>query len=153
MERNDSSFMPATPITTEREIPKSQLPFMKSLSVFIHALVAVPCLGVGAMIAYLECHDAGQHPHAEELELSVANLLGAGESLSPQTREYLKGRVYLLISHGIRKEWTSNGEDFGKLDFGKLDRTVLGKIRISNGGESDDALYQATLQKLRKSSE
>jgi hypothetical protein len=145
--------MLSAPIITQREIPKSLPPFMKPISACIHALVVVPCLAVGAMIAYMDDHDMGQHPHAEELKLSVANLLGEGESLSPQTREYLKGRVYLLISHGIRKEWTSNREDFGKLDFGKLDRTVLGKIRISNGAETDDALYQATLQKLRKSGE
>jgi len=78
-----------------------------------------------------------QHPGAEELKLAASNLEKYSDEMSPQLREYLKGRAYTLIAGGIRSGWVNDN-----VDYGPIDRSVLGSISVVKGPESDEDLYR-----------
>jgi hypothetical protein len=82
-----------------------------------------------------------QHPGAEELKLAVLNLQHKDQDVSPQLREYLKGRIYTLLAYGIKDEWVD-----GRIDYGRIDRRILGDISVVKGGENDDELYEAAMK-------
>lgn len=108
------------------------------LSLILALLIGI---GLGYFIAYQRTQTTAQAQSAQELKMAVQTLelLPAGES--PQLREYLKGRIYSLLAQGIRPEWVSK-----PLDFGPIDRTHLGSIRVTKGPESDEELYRLALR-------
>jgi len=82
-----------------------------------------------------------QNPGADELKLAVLNLKHKDQDVSPQLREYLKGRIYTLVAYGIKDEWVD-----GRIDYGRIDRKVLGNVSVVKGGESDDELYEVAMK-------
>ena len=79
---------------------------------------------------------------SQELKLTVHNLRDFDESGSPQLREYLKGRVYDLVAAGVSSKWVND-----EIDFGPVDRKILGSAAVVKGAESDDELYRMALEK------
>ena len=120
---------------------------MKDVSKFRLPLVAIFCVVVGYLIAEFTnpVFRNNQHPGAEELKLAVWNLENSNQDVSPQLREYLKGRIYSLVAYGIRDGWVD-----GRVDYGRIDRKVLGEISVVKGGESDDELYEAAMKNAGK---
>jgi hypothetical protein len=82
-----------------------------------------------------------QHDGATELKLAAFNLEKNSSEMSPQLREYLKGRAYALLMTGIRSEWVDD-----RVDFGKIDRKILGPISVVKGPESDEDLYRMAME-------
>lgn len=116
---------------------------MKNVSRSRLPLVAISCVLVGYLIDEVTkpLLRNNQHPGAEELKLAVWNLEHSKQDVSPQLREYLKGRIYTLVAYGIRDGWVD-----GRIDYGRIDRKALGEISVVKGGESDDELYEAAMK-------
>lgn len=116
------------------------------MSKFIVGLLFTTVLATSSFLAF----QAGkrvegqnkQHPGAEELKLTAANLERNSLDMSPQLREYLKARSYTLLAGGIRKGWV----DGYRVDYGPIDRKVLGDLIIVKGPESDEDLYRLAME-------
>ncbi len=78
-----------------------------------------------------------QRSHVEELKVAARALRQPEENLVPQTREYLKARIYSLLARGVRADWT--GDD---LDFGPVDQSALQGIDPIKGSATLDEVYQ-----------
>jgi len=112
---------------------------MKRLGGWIFAAGTIVGCIVGFMVATkLAKHD--NQPGSSELKLSVHNLKNLDDQDSPQLREYLKGRIYTLVSEGNRSEWVND-----KIDYGPIDRKVLRDLVVVKGPDSDEDLYRMAM--------
>lgn len=82
---------------------------------------------------------------AMELRLAVSNLEKSSDSLSPQLKEYLKGRIYRQLASGVRSGWVDSN-----LDYGPIDRSILGPIKVVKDATSDIDLYKIAMQKTKQ---
>lgn len=111
---------------------------MKSVLTWIF----LPCVALAFYCGTQLRDEVGQHPGAEELKLTIGNLERASPEMSPQLREYLKARSYTLLIGGIRSEWVDS-----KVDYGPIDREILGSVNVVKGPESDEDLYRLAMEK------
>lgn len=102
----------------------------------ILAWIFFPCVALALYCGTQLENEVKQHPGAEELKLSILNLERATPDMSPQLREYLKARSYTLLAQGIRSEWVDR-----QVDYGPIDREVLGSVNVVKGPGSDLDLY------------
>lgn len=109
------------------------------------AWLFIPCLVVAFYFGLRTGDRVNQHPGAEELKLAIFNLEKHSTEMSPQLREYLKGRAYTLVIGGIRSEWID-----GRVDYGPIERKVLGPVSVVKGPESDEDLYRLAMDAVRK---
>jgi len=79
-------------------------------------------------------------PGEQELKLVVHNLRNLDAQDSPQLREYLKGRVYALVTYGNRSAWVDD-----KIDYGPIDRKLLRNLSVVKGPDSDEDLYRMAM--------
>jgi hypothetical protein len=105
------------------------------------AWIFLPCVVLAFYIGNRLGSEAKQHPAAEELKLTAHNLERASDGMSPQLREYLKGRAYSLLIGGVRSDWVND-----KIDYGPIDRSVLGAVSVVKGPESDQDLYRLAME-------
>jgi hypothetical protein len=83
------------------------------------------------------------HP-IEEAKLCHLALSQHSASLQPQTREYLKGRLYWNASTWISPSWLQDWD----IDFGPVDESVLGGISFIKGPSTYEEVYRDALQKV-----
>lgn len=109
----------------------------------ILSLVFIPCLVCMFFFGkyFGNCNEQ-QHYAAAELRLIVSNLENSSGVISPQLREFLKGRLYVLLIKGVRSDWVQSS-----VDYGPIDREILGPIKIVKGGTSDEDLYRLAMKK------
>jgi len=100
------------------------------------------------MLAFYIGHNIGseakQTPGAYELRITGHNLERHSDEISPQLRDYLKGRFYTLLAGGIRSEWVND-----KVDYGPIDSKDLGPIMVVKGPESNERLYELAMKAAR----
>ena len=104
------------------------------------AWMFLPCLALAFYCGAKIGDEVKQHPGAEELKLTVHNLEAHSSEMSPQLREYLKARSYTLLIGGIRSGWVND-----RVDYGPIDRKILGPVAVVKGAESDDDLYRLAM--------
>ena len=63
--------------------------------------------------------------------------------LQPQTREYLKGRLYWNASVWISPSWL----DGWHIDFGPVDDSALAGLRFAKDASTSAEVYQTALSK------
>ena len=108
------------------------------------AWLFLPCVAAAFYFGLRIGGRVNQHPGAEELNLTVFNLEKHSTYMTPQLREYLKGRAYTLLNVRIRGGWVD-----GRVDYGPIDRNVLGPISVVKGPESDEDLYRLAMDAAR----
>lgn len=86
------------------------------------------------------------HP-IEEAKLCYAALTNPDLRLQPQTREYLKGRLYWNAAIWIKPSWL----DDWHLDFGPVEEKSLDGLRFVKDASSADEVYKAALDRHPKS--
>lgn len=74
------------------------------------------------------------------MKITIHNLEHSS-GMSPQLKEYLKGRAYTLLIGGIRNDWVNN-----RVDYGPIDRKILGPVSIVKGPDSDEDLYRLAME-------
>ncbi len=79
----------------------------------------------------------------EESRMAQLALVIEKKTLTPQLREYLKGRLYWNAVVWIPRGWFS-GMD---IDHGPIDEETLGTIVIAKDGTSPDYVYRAAMKK------
>ncbi len=82
------------------------------------------------------------HP-IEESKLCYNALRNHPEQLHPQTREYLKARLYWNAAHWIPSSWLWGW----KLDFGPVDDAALGGINPIKDASSTAEVYSDAIKK------
>ena len=87
----------------------------------------------------------GRQPYApiEEAKICYNALIESPASLDPQTREYLKARLYSNAATWIRAGWL----DGWHLDFGPVDDTALAGLDPIKDAETTRDVYEAALRK------
>jgi hypothetical protein len=105
-------------------------------------------LSVGAALtALLLWYVAGARDffHAlEESRMANGALTQKEVQLSPQLREYLKGRLYWNAAVWIPKGWLDSD-----IDHGPIDETALGSLRIAKDGTENIDVYLSAIKKHR----
>jgi hypothetical protein len=104
-------------------------------------------LCVGVLLGFAACYSLGYfvtsyHP-IEESKLCYLALTDHPERLQPQTREYLKARLYSNAAFWVRRSWMAGWH----LDFGPVDDSALGGLIAIKDAESTAEIYQAALAK------
>jgi hypothetical protein len=108
------------------------------------AWLFLPCVAIAFYVGLRFGDEANQHPGAEELKLTAFNLEKHSSDITPQLREYLKGRLYTLLISGIRDDWVD-----GRVDYGPIDSNVLRRISVVKGPESYADLYRLAMEAAR----
>ena len=98
-------------------------------------------LGVGACYGF-GYFAASYHP-IEESKLCYLALTDHPDRLQPQTREYLKSRLYSNAANWVRPSWMTGWQ----LDFGPVDDTALGGVVAIKDASSSAEIYHAALTK------
>ncbi len=90
-----------------------------------------------------------QQPYSAVAEAKMcyhALTVGAG-TLEPQTREYLKGRLYWKDAVEIRPGWL----DGWRIDFGPVDDAALKGLAYIKDASTSEEIYQAALRRHPRS--
>lgn len=105
--------------------------------------VGVISLIVGYALMHGKMRRNVRLPENDELTLCLRNLEVAGDGLSPQLREYLKGRLYAQPTEVLLATGTVS-----RIDHGRLDRKLLKNLNVIIGPDSDDDLYEYTMKAI-----
>lgn len=102
---------------------------------------------VGVLIGFAACYSSGwfftsSHP-IEESKLCYVALKEHPERLQPQTREYLKARLYWNAARWVRPSWMAGWE----IDFGPVDDSALGGLDATKDATSTSDIYRDALSK------
>jgi hypothetical protein len=98
-------------------------------------------LGIGACYGF-GYFATSYHP-IEESKLCYLALTDHSDRLQPQTREYLKARLYSNAAIWVRPSWMAGWQ----LDFGPVDDAALGGVIAIKDASSTAEIYQAALTK------
>jgi hypothetical protein len=79
----------------------------------------------------------------EEAKMCCFALTQTPNDLQPQTREYLKGRLYWNASVWISPPWLEGWH----IDFGPVDDAALGGLRFAKDASTSLEVYQAAISK------
>jgi len=101
-------------------------------------------LGVACTLAAGWYFDFLRQPYkpVEEAKICYSALTSA-KTLAPQTREYLKGRLYWNAARWISPDWLEGWH----IDFGPVNDTNLAGIVFVKDAVSNLEIYQEALQK------
>ena len=80
--------------------------------------------------------------------MCYAALTSPEKTLQPQTREYLKGRLYWNAAHWIDDSSMLEG---WHLDFGPIDASALGGLGFAKDATGADEIYKAALARHPRS--
>jgi hypothetical protein len=80
-------------------------------------------------------------PENDELKVCLWNLEHTDDGMSPELREYLKGRMYAQPTEVLLAAGTVD-----RIDHGRLDRKLLKGLYVVKGPDSDDDLYEYTMK-------
>ena len=102
-------------------------------------------LAVGFLLGVGACYGFGYfatsyHP-IEESKLCYLALTDHPDRLQPQTREYLKARLYSNAANWVHPSWMAGWQ----LDFGPVDDTALGGVIAIKDSTGTSEIYQAAL--------
>lgn len=104
-------------------------------------------IALGFLLGVAACYGFGYfatsyHP-IEESKLCYLALTEHSDRLQPQTREYLKARLYSNAAIWVRPSWMAGWQ----FDFGPVDDTTLGGVVAIKDASSTAEIYQAALSK------
>lgn len=104
-------------------------------------------LTFGVLLGFGACYGFGSfatayHP-IEESKLCYLALTDHPERLQPQTREYLKARLYSNAAIWVRPSWMAGWQ----LDFGPVDDSALGDLIAIKDAASTTEIYHAALSR------
>ena len=115
-------------------------------------LWVVLALAAGVLLGFMAGWYAGAVDQSSsaavrEATMCYVALTDSTTTLQPQTREYLKGRLYWNAAVEIRPGYL----DGWRIDFGPVDTTALMGLGYIKDAATDDDIYQAALRRQPRS--
>lgn len=103
------------------------------------------CTVVGLSVGYSLAHIYSPMAYSTLQEFQVHSTKLSESNLQPQTREYLKSRIYYLTCH-----IDAHNLKHYKLDYGPVDEAILAGLSGVKGGDSPSDAYACALEKLKQ---
>ncbi|MEP6671055.1 MAG: hypothetical protein ABJF10_17985 [Chthoniobacter sp.] len=86
-------------------------------------------------------HSSQPYQPVEEAKICYAALRYAPDRLTPQLREYLKGRLYWNAAYWIQPSWLVGWH----IDFGPVDESLLDNVPWAKDASPGDEVYHAAM--------